>query len=104
VDASLLKRDLAKSHESQPALVAIVKAIYETPKDNYHWVLLFEAMLDFDEKFALWRSTHMLMVARAIGRKKGTGGSEGYKFLQSREPLRFFPELWDVRNQNGGAY
>ena len=65
-------------------------------------------MLDFDEKFAVWRSVHMLMVARTIGMKKGTGGSAGYNFLATRAPYRFFPELWSVRtelgNTGGGAY
>jgi tryptophan 2,3-dioxygenase len=38
------------------------------------------------------------MVSRTIGGKKGTGGSSGVPFLESRLPLRFFPELWEVRN------
>lgn len=64
----------------------------------------FETMLDFDEKFAVWRSVHMLMVARTIGMKPGTGGSAGYKVLESRAPFRFFPELWNVRTLLGTGY
>lgn len=103
--AALLSRDVSKPWVESPELVGVLKQVYESPADNYHWVLLFETMLDFDEKFALWRSTHMLMVARTIGIKtSGTGGSSGHAFLAGRAPLRFFPELWSVRSEVGGAY
>ena len=101
VPKALLTRDLSKPWVESPELVQTLKTIYENPKDNYHWVLLFETMLDFDEKFAIWRSVHMLMVARTIGMKKGTGGSSGYNFLATRAPYRFFPELWSVRTELG---
>ena len=32
------------------------------------------------------------------------GGSAGYKFLESRAPFRFFPELWNVRTLLGTGY
>lgn len=101
---SLLKRDISQPWVESKELIAAIKSIYENPKENYHWVLLFETMLDFDEKFAIWRSVHMLMVARTIGMKTGTGGSSGHSFLAGRAPLRFFPELWAVRSEVGGAY
>lgn len=101
VPKEMLERDFSEAWVECPTLIQTLKSIYENPKDNYHWVLLFEAMLDFEEKFAIWRSVHMLMVARTIGMKQGTGGSAGYKFLADRERLRFFPELWAVRGQLG---
>lgn len=85
-------------------LLSQLREIYENPGENYHWVLLCEGLLDFDEKFAQWRSNHALMVARTIGRKRGTGGSSGYGFLQSRMEYRFFPELWTIRTQIGTDY
>ena len=104
VPPELLKREVKKAWELSDGLTAVIKGIYENPGDDYHWVLLFEAMLDFDERFAQWRSTHILMVARTIGHKQGTGGSAGIKFLQGRADLKLFPELWHVRSQIGGAY
>lgn len=104
VPKELLGRDVSKPWAESQELVATLKSIYESPKDDYHWVLLCETMLDFDEKFALWRSTHMLMIARTIGMKSGTGGSSGYNFLAGRAPLRFFPELWSLRTEVGGTY
>ncbi|MGZ3696108.1 MAG: tryptophan 2,3-dioxygenase [Bdellovibrionota bacterium] len=104
VPEALLKRDVSQPWVESPELIATIKAIYENPQENYHWVLLFETMLDFDEKFAVWRSVHMLMVARTIGMKTGTGGSSGHAFLAGRAGLRFFPELWSVRTHVGGEY
>ncbi|MCO5142768.1 MAG: tryptophan 2,3-dioxygenase family protein [Oligoflexia bacterium] len=104
IPKEILERDVSTSWKLSDELVQTIKTIYENPKENYHWVLLFESMLDFDEKFALWRSTHMLMVARTIGMKMGTGGSSGYNFLAGRAEHRFFPELWAVRTEVGGEY
>ncbi|MEK7486099.1 MAG: tryptophan 2,3-dioxygenase family protein [Planctomycetota bacterium] len=100
----VLKRDFCAPRTPSSEVIQVLKRIYEDPKDQYHWVLLFEVLLDFDEKFVLWKNTHILMVERAIGHKKGTGGSEGYNFLKSRLELKFFPELWEVRNYIGGKY
>lgn len=95
----------AKPDAPHTGLVDAIRRVYEDPQDNYHWVLLFETMVDVDEKFALWRSAHILMVERTIGRKRGTGGSAGHQFLQTRLHHKFFPELWEVRNVIGsGSY
>jgi len=101
---AVLNRDTTKMWELNADFTKVLHSIYENPQDNYHWVLLFETMLDFDEKFALWRSTHILMVARTIGMQTGTGGSSGYKFLQGRAEYKFFPELWAVRTSTGPTY
>ena len=89
-----------KPHEG---LTRLFKEIYESPRDNFHWVLLFEALLDFDSHMAGWRHHHIQSVSRTIGAKSGTGGSSGVAFLQGRAALRFFPELWEVRTIIGGS-
>lgn len=105
VPETLLKRDYEKPWDIHEELVATFKEMYENPKDDtYHLVLLMETMLDFDEAFVLWRKTHAVMVDRTIGHKQGTGGSAGFEFLRSRENLKTFPELWEVRNVIGGSY
>ena len=104
VPPALLQRNVTEMWKESPELIQVIKEIYENPKEEYHWVLLFETMLDFDEKFAAWRNVHMLMVARTIGMQSGTGGSSGYKFLASRAEYRFFPELWAVRTKVGSGY
>jgi tryptophan 2,3-dioxygenase len=60
---------------------------------------LAEAMVGHDQSWQMWRARHALAVERQIGTKSGTGGSIGTTYLQSRVDLRFYPELWKMRNQ-----
>jgi tryptophan 2,3-dioxygenase len=99
-----LRTEYTQTPESHAQIMKVIQKVYHQPRDEYHWVLLFESMLDFDEKFTLFRGTHLVMVERTIGRKKGTGGSTGYDFLRSRALLKYFPDLWEVRNLIGGDY
>ncbi|KAA3605426.1 MAG: tryptophan 2,3-dioxygenase [Planctomycetota bacterium] len=98
VPEAVLARDVEKPYEIDPELVNVLRDVYLKPEDDFHLVLLFEALLDFDTLFSQWRATHVLMVSRTIGGQVGTGGSSGREFLESRLPYRFFPELWEVRN------
>jgi tryptophan 2,3-dioxygenase len=75
--------DLYKRHEGDPARASL------------HDVA--ELLVDHDEGIALWRSHHVLMAAREIGTRAGTGGSPGVPYLEKTLTRRFFPELWDVR-------
>ena len=59
---------------------------------------LAEALVEHDSLWARWRSRHVLMVERQIGRKSGTGGSTGAPYLSGRLGLRFYPELWELRS------
>lgn len=113
VPALMLERSAApEGHaaprtEPDPVAIAFLKALYEHPGTEFHWVLLCEALLDFDMLVAQWRRTHQLMVDRTIGTKPGTGGSSGAEFLKSRMDVRFFPELWAVRgaiSEAGAGY
>jgi tryptophan 2,3-dioxygenase len=56
-----------------------------------------ELLVDHDEGIALWRRHHVLMAAREIGSRPGTGGSPGVPYLETTLGRRFFDELWDVR-------
>ncbi len=56
-----------------------------------------ERLVDHDEGVALWRHHHVLMAAREIGSRPGTGGSPGVPYLKTTLDRRFFPDLWDVR-------
>ncbi|HEX9795189.1 MAG TPA: tryptophan 2,3-dioxygenase family protein [Planctomycetota bacterium] len=98
VPDGLLQTGAVGPRESDSELVEALCQLYWAPGENYHWVLLCEALLDLDTLFRKWRAVHVLMVARTIGTQSGTGGSAGHRFLESRLPHRFFPELWEVRN------
>jgi tryptophan 2,3-dioxygenase len=56
-----------------------------------------ELLLDHDEAISRWRFHHAQMAAREIGSRPGTGGG-GVAYLDTTIALRFFPELWEVRN------
>jgi tryptophan 2,3-dioxygenase len=77
--------------------VRAAKAIYEKPGEHALLEELCEALVEVDAEFALWRRHHVFMVERMIGRKWGTGGSQGVPYLESTLDRRFFPELWAVR-------
>jgi tryptophan 2,3-dioxygenase len=57
-----------------------------------------ELLMDHDENLALWRYQHLLMAGRQIGRRPGTGGSEGMAFLDTTLAQRLYPVLWEVRS------
>ncbi len=60
---------------------------------------LAELFVDFDEGMMEWRYRHVKMVERTIGTKKGTGGSDGTKYLHSTLNQPVFPDLWAIRAQ-----
>ena len=65
--------------------------------------MLLEALIEFDERFLVWRGRHVHMVERMIGHKPGTGGSLGVRYLQTTLDKKFFPELWEVRTTLDGG-
>jgi tryptophan 2,3-dioxygenase len=77
--------------------VRAAKGIYEHPGENALLEELLEALIEVDANVALWRRHHVFMVERMIGRKWGTGGSQGVPYLETTLAQRFFPELWAVR-------
>jgi tryptophan 2,3-dioxygenase len=89
--------------DSPEQLIESYKKIYSSEAEHYDLYLLLEALIEFDERFALWRGRHVRMVERMIGRRTGTGGSSGAAYLQSTLDYRFFPELWEVRTYLGEA-
>ncbi len=87
------------------ARLAALKTIYDRHDDYDDVYQLCEAMIEYDENFQLWRYHHVRMVERMIGRRPGTGGSEGVAYLTKTLEKRCFPELWEVRTHlSGDAY
>jgi tryptophan 2,3-dioxygenase len=75
---------------------------------------LLEALVRFDELFAIWRQRHVTMTERMIGSRIGTGekdfaklvaagyaemGQGGVQYLRTTLDKRFFPLLWQARTQ-----
>jgi tryptophan 2,3-dioxygenase len=99
VKALLRRRGFAAN--SSEETIESLRQIYSNEAQNYDLYLLLEDLIEFDERFLLWRGRHVRMVERMIGQKHGTGGSLGAKYLESTLGYRFFPELWDVRTYLG---
>ena len=100
--ALLARRGFASSTHDE--LIETFKTIYTTTDANYDLYLLLEDLIEFDERFLLWRGRHIRMVERMIGARMGTGGSLGAAYLATTLEHRFFPELWEVRTVLGKDY
>lgn len=58
---------------------------------------VLELLMDIDESFTAWRYRHAQMAMRMIGRRVGTGGSAGAKYLEkSAERSRVFTDLFSL--------
>lgn len=101
VPVDLLERDVTQPWQSQPALLPILKRIYEDTGAYWSEYHLSELLVDIEENFQLWRFRHMKTVERIIGFKPGTGGSSGVAFLRKALEQSFFPELIEVRTLLG---
>jgi len=86
--------DVATPEARRAALVALTG---ERAEYGPLWDLA-EALVEHDALCARWRQRHVLMVERQIGTKSGTGGSTGAPYLRQRLDLRFYPELWELRD------
>jgi tryptophan 2,3-dioxygenase len=87
--------------DSSAELIESFRRIYTNEAAYYDLYLLLEDLIEFDERFLLWRGRHVRMVERMIGQKRGTGGSPGAQYLEGTLAYRFFPELWEVRTHLG---
>jgi len=81
-------------------LLDVLRALYlshdEPALSALHAVA--ELLMDHDGRLAVWRHQHMLMAGRQIGRRPGTGGSEGMAYLDTTLTQRLYPALWEVRS------
>lgn len=59
--------------------------------------LLLDTVVDMEEQLVIWRHRHVRMVERTIGRRVGTGGSDGVEYLESTLRYRTFGDLWSIR-------
>lgn len=77
----------------------IQKTLIKVMQEEPELALLSELFVDFDEGLQEWRYRHVKMVERTIGKKKGTGGSPGVKYLKSTTNHAIFPDLWAIRSE-----
>ncbi|HEV7699804.1 MAG TPA: tryptophan 2,3-dioxygenase family protein [Pyrinomonadaceae bacterium] len=77
--------------------VGAIVEILTHPEKHADLFIMQDLLIEHDENISLWRYHHVLMVERMLGKKRGTGGSEGVGYLMTTLTKKFFPELWEAR-------
>ena len=99
VPKQAIERDFSEQRDPDPEVVAVLKRIYESPREHWDIYETCEALMDIGNNFQFWRFHHLKTVERIIGHKRGTGGSSGVSFLKKAIEIEFFPELIQVRTE-----
>jgi tryptophan 2,3-dioxygenase len=101
IPARVTERDFSGMRDDDPEVVAALKRIYESPRENWDNYEMCEALVDVANNFQFWRYHHMKTVERIIGHSPGSGGSSGVSYLKKALEYDFFPELISVRTEIG---
>jgi tryptophan 2,3-dioxygenase len=99
IPAARVTRDWTQPYERHPAVVSVLKSIYEAPEQYWDAYEMCEKLVDVEENYQLWRFRHVKTVERTIGFKRGTGGTAGVGYLRKTLEVALFPELIDVRTE-----
>jgi tryptophan 2,3-dioxygenase len=96
----LLAADAAKDRQKKVsrvrAAVLFIESYRELPLLSWPRLLL-DTAVQLEENFISFRFRHARMVERVIGRRVGTGGSDGVDYLDQTTKYRIFKDLWAVR-------
>jgi len=95
----VLARDLSQPYVPSAAVEDAWLEVYRNTAKYWELYQLAEKLVDLDDALLTWRHKHVLTVERIIGRKRGTGGTEGVGYLQKTLERRCFPELWSLRTR-----
>ncbi|MGK5630944.1 tryptophan 2,3-dioxygenase family protein [Streptomyces sp. URMC 123] len=109
IPAEVLHRDPTQRHEPHPAVEEAWRAVYAAEGEAVATggaltdgagdeVRLGEALTEVAELVWRWRNDHLVATRRAMGAKRGTGGSAGVAWLERRASKNVFPELWTARS------
>lgn len=97
VPADLLDRNFREPYAGDARIVAIWEQVFLDTERYWDLYCLAEKLMDVETLFQRWRFDHMKAVERVIGMRPGTGGSSGVAFLKKALDLKFFHDLYDVR-------
>lgn len=76
-----------------------LRQIYEAPDAQPELFNLSEALIDYDQNLQSWRMRHLLIVYRQIGAGTPSLKGKASELLAEGLKHRFFPKLWDVRDE-----
>lgn len=81
-----------------------LRQIYDAPHEHHAVFQLCEGYVDYDQLLQQWRHRHLLLVYRIIG--TGTPSLKGKPsdLLVHGMKQRFFPKLWEVRDEVFSAW
>ena len=81
-----------------------LRQIHDNPHAHHQLFQLCEGLVDYDQLLQTWRYRHLMLVYRIIG--TGTPSLKGKHsdLLESGRKTRFFPALWDVRDDVFGEW
>lgn len=81
-----------------------LRQIYDEPHKHHQLFQLCEGLVDYDQLLQTWRYRHLMLVYRIIG--TGTPSLKGKHsdLLAHGMKQRFFPKLWDVRDEVFGDW
>jgi tryptophan 2,3-dioxygenase len=99
IPTSVYARAPGAPYEASEAVENAWLAVYRDTQKYWALYQLAEKLLDLDDALLTWRHKHVLTVERIIGRKRGTGGTEGVGYLQQTLTRRAFPEIWSLRTK-----
>jgi tryptophan 2,3-dioxygenase len=99
IPREVLERPRRAAYQPSEAVESAWLAVYRETEKYWPLYQLAEKLLDLDDAMLTWRHKHVLTVERIIGRKRGTGGTEGVGYLQQTLTRRAFPEIWSLRTK-----
>lgn len=99
IPRSVSERPRREAYQASEAVEDAWLTVYRETEKYWPLYQLAEKLLDLDDALLTWRHKHVLTVERIIGRKRGTGGTEGVGYLQQTLARRAFPEIWSLRTK-----
>lgn len=99
IPQSAYDRPAGARYAPHEAVEAAWLAVYRDTQAHWAFYQLAEKLIDLDDAFLTWRHKHVTTVERIIGRKRGTGGTDGVSYLQQTLTRRAFPEIWSMRTK-----
>jgi tryptophan 2,3-dioxygenase len=99
IPRSAYERPPGVAYQPSEAVETAWLQVYRNTQKHWPFYQLAEKLLDLDDALLTWRHKHVLTVERIIGRKRGTGGTEGVGYLQQTLTRRAFPEIWSLRTK-----
>lgn len=99
VPQEVLNRDVSQTYEAHAGVEEAWLEVYRNTEKWWAFYQLAEKLVDLDDALLTWRHKHVVTVERIIGRKMGTGGTDGVGYLIDTLKRRCFPELWSLRTR-----